>query len=779
MGRDRAATRTAAVAGLLTAVIVTLVGVSPGQASTDGASGLPEGGPSVLYEPPPAAPQLENRDPRFRAPYTLVSGTERYADGEYLYTDFLYDDEDTTYPEEFERYGGNAADLLEFRLAVADDELAFRFSFTTLLEADSTIATVAFDSDGDATTGSSTLPRDPGLPFPGTDHVLTTWGTGSEWSSWDGTGWTTTPLEVTTDLEANQVTVTVPDTLARPTGEWTATLATGVHDPATGGWLDVESAHGSAIVNLGFRFDEAVPTPRVTEVLADGARDAIPFRGQRAALEAGTPTAYAHVIDFDLLRSGGERDTIPATGVMYRMFPSRLLTVDVITEPSIGSYERTPRSEGKDLSSLGAQYLSPLQPYGLYVPSTYDPTTPTPLTFALHGLDADYFWVFGNANRTAQLGEDRDSIVLSPSARGRGGFYLREMEHDIFEAWNDTARHFTLDPRRTAITGLSMGGYGTYRLGLLYPHLFSRAVPIIPAIMNGIWIPGVTDDETVANRWVDNARNLPFFHIADAASETTFYPGQLQQVAGPAVGGFSSLDALDYRYRLWSVAADHALLVLMASFPEITEFLADHEIEPEPFHVTYARMPSTDAPDLGLVHDRAYWVSDIRLRDEEDPPGTPPLTGPVGPVSLAKGVIDVVSLGFGKADPTSSVDHRAGQTADGLAYVEQERTWDEPGTVPVENRLVIDATNIAAISIDPVTARVDCDVVLDITSDGPLEVRLLGCPEAPASPGSGSEPPVATPIDTRALPATGIATAAPALAFLILALALTAVGRPS
>ncbi|MGH3355569.1 MAG: hypothetical protein ACRDOJ_06695, partial [Nocardioidaceae bacterium] len=49
-------------------------------------------GPDVLYAPAPAAPQLENRDPRFTAEPLLVSGNEAYADGEYLYQDYLYDD---------------------------------------------------------------------------------------------------------------------------------------------------------------------------------------------------------------------------------------------------------------------------------------------------------------------------------------------------------------------------------------------------------------------------------------------------------------------------------------------------------------------------------------------------------------------------------------------------------------------------------------------------------------------------------------------------------------
>src|SRR4029077_1896093 len=154
-------------------------------------------GPDVLYAPPPVAPQLENRNPRFTAPPLLVSGQEAYVAGEYLYQDFLYDDYgsdtdgqgatglsprvgDIKYPTNTARYGGNAADIVELRIAVAADSVAYRITLNTLLEADSTIVVVAFDTDHNVATGTSTLPRDPGAPFPGTDEANKVWGTGAE-----------------------------------------------------------------------------------------------------------------------------------------------------------------------------------------------------------------------------------------------------------------------------------------------------------------------------------------------------------------------------------------------------------------------------------------------------------------------------------------------------------------------------------------------------------------------------------------------------------------------
>ncbi len=113
-------------------------------------------GPALLYAPPISHPQLGNHHPRFVAAPILMQGQEAYVNGEYLYQDYLYDDYgsdvsnddlnesgvtvgnsglngleprvgDIDYPSNFARYGGNAADLVEFcrvHLALEGPELA-------------------------------------------------------------------------------------------------------------------------------------------------------------------------------------------------------------------------------------------------------------------------------------------------------------------------------------------------------------------------------------------------------------------------------------------------------------------------------------------------------------------------------------------------------------------------------------------------------------------------------------------------------------------------------
>jgi hypothetical protein len=714
-----------------------------------------------MYLPAPLVPQLQNRSPHFKAAPLMVSGTERYIDGEYQYTDFVYDDDAAAYPDQsrrdsplWARYRGNAADLFEFRVSARGSALAVRFTLNTLMVRDSTIMTVAFDSDNRTTTGSSTLPRNPGMPFPGTDQVLTTWGSGAEWSRWNGSRWITVPLKVRTDLQANQITVFVPTSVARPAGKWRATLATGLYDPKARGWLDLPAAStvpgvqtpavspSPKIVNLGFRFNEVPPPPKAPIALTQAVdkepsepANGAPYHKQTAALAAGEPTRFAHLIDFDLIRARGMSDNVPTRGLMYRIFPSRMKTV--LTASDANPPDGNPQllGEGKDVTSLNAIMLSPLQPYALYVPPGYVPGKPAPFTFFLK-CDGCQYWDLGDPGSGAveQLGKARDSLVVMPAARGKSGFYVGHLEYDVLESWADVARHFTLDPTRPSISGGSGGGGGAYRLGLLWPHLFARAAPLVPPMCRGLWtgVYCTGGAETVLANWAENARNLPIFHVADAFSELTFYPGTVQLVHGLPSDGFNSFDELGYRYKLWSMFTDHLGAALVNAAP-VTEFLGQNQIEPEPFHVTYVRMPSNDVPGIGLVHNRAYWLSGIEIRDKtQAAEGRLPCFTVHGEpcAPLARGVIDAVSLGFGKSDPSSKLYVQPG-VANGLlpvAYTETQRVWSEPGKVRVQDRIVIKARNIAAITIDPEAAHVSCKARLDVQSDGPIKITMIGCP---------------------------------------------------
>ena len=81
--------------------------------------------------------------------------------------------------------------------------------------------------------------------------------------------------------------------------------------------------------------------------------------------------------------------------------------------------------------------------------------------------------------------------MITPAGRGPDGWYYGTAGADMFEVWADVARRFDLDPAWTAISGYSMGGYGTYKFAAQYPDLFARANPVVGPPGLGIWAPPV------------------------------------------------------------------------------------------------------------------------------------------------------------------------------------------------------------------------------------------------------------------------------------------------
>jgi hypothetical protein len=147
-----------------------------------------------------------------------------------------------------------------------------------------------------------------------------------------------------------------------------------------------------------------------------------------------------------------------------------------------------------------------------------------------------------------------------------------------------------------------------------------------------------------------------------------------------------------------------------------TKWAGTGERTKTPAHVTYVRNPRMDDARFGLVGDRAYWLSDIRTRSTDGGTGT----------------IDVVSRGLGLADPAVPPVGKEAGIATGTTialnpYTREYRKLPAPATVAPADELEITAANIRTVTIDPRQAKVTCDAKLNVETDGPLEVVLLGC----------------------------------------------------
>jgi hypothetical protein len=722
----------------------------------------PRPGPDILYAPPVEAPQLAN-DGIWQAPPILISGASAYRRGEFLYQDWLFDDHgargvrdrndprfdnDTfsapygtyTYPSDA-KYAGNAADLVELRIRALEDATAFRLTYNTLVDPAVTATTIAL---GDS---PAPLPLPHGANASAPAQFFLTVHGGVADLRVAGTDAEVAPApSVSVSTERQQVEVRVPRSAWDPGRSVVRVAAgTGVWDPAAGAYLvpgsnASETAGGgalgvpnpTAIYNAAFRYevrDPAAPAPG-EEPRPEIQRGDSPFteprwwrdQAQGDALRTGDLSPFFASVDFGKLRDGVDDDMLgaekgtPVDGPMNRILASRF---------QFGQGQDFDRECGSATNCEG-ELLSRLQPYAIYVPRKPAPPGGYGMTLLLHSLGANYNQ-FAGSNNQSQIGERAGgSIVITPAGRGPDGWYWGAAGADTFEVWADVARRYPLDPAWTAISGYSMGGYGTYKFATQYPDLFARANPVVGPPSLGISVTGSDStggEETNTGFMLPSLRHIPFLIWNGSIDE-------LVPISGAAVHA-QRFDDLGLRY-VWDVfvPADHFALATKDQYEPAAAFLGDARVDRDPAHVTYVVNPKMDFPEVGTVADHAYWLSGMRVRD---PSGDAP-----------RGLIDVVSEGFGVGDPEVLDTETGGGSLTGggpippaLAYVERSKAWGDAVGAPRADRLRITATNVSEVVVNVSRARVTCAADLEVESDGPLAVRLDGCGRVERFGGSG------------------------------------------
>lgn len=180
--------------------------------------------------------------------------------------------------------------------------------------------------------------------------------------------------------------------------------------------------------------------------------------------------------------------------------------------------------------------------YALFVPSKYDKSKPTPLIVALHGLFSNPQQIIRYPGFT-KYAEKHGYLIVAPmgynsrgwyGSRGKGGGSRRDpknlgelSEKDVMNVLAIARKEFNVDPNRIYLLGHSMGGGGTWHLGLKYPKIWAALAPIAPAIFRKpdtlktithlpvIVIQGDIDrlvPARIARRWVAKMKELKMTH---------------------------------------------------------------------------------------------------------------------------------------------------------------------------------------------------------------------------------------------------------------------------
>ena len=243
-------------------------------------------------------------------------------------------------------------------------------------------------------------------------------------------------------------------------------------------------------------------------------------------------------------------------------------------------------------------YRSPYQPYAIYVPHHQTGA----LVLLIHHLGGSYMsYPISSMPALAQWAEKLGVIVAMPEARGEGGWYQGEAEKDVFEVWRDVAEHYRVDPNRVYLAGMSMGGYGTWRLTQLYPDLFARAI-----VWSGLMTPagGTLNLENLFG----NSSNVPLLVVHGVADPDVPVTGPEQWMARYAAVAHGT-----YRYLLY-LDRTHETTYPGSTAPWVESWLKGlPPRQTNPVRVTYTIKRSFFQPRFGITYSHAYWAQDLLL----------------------------------------------------------------------------------------------------------------------------------------------------------------------
>ncbi len=486
----------------------------------------------------------------------------------------------------------------------------------------------------------------------------------------------------------NAVEFSLPRDLLAPEGHLRLGVAAGLSSPA--GLVPVATGDGwSNLLNVAFRQEPVW-------LWSDQA--------QALALHGGNIDAMLADINLEHLDSGASDAWVPTPGYHERA---------MLSDPA----------RSRETGQNGTW-----QPYGLYLPPNWTPDTPSPASFWLH-------WRGGTAHQAAawtprvflELGDNLDGVVVVPHGRGTSGWYVGEAHRDFWEVYADLHDFVSVDADRRYLAGYSMGGYGTYLFGLLYPDRFAGGFSISGALTQGAWLglddagSDVVEADGDAQRQLifpllENARNLGLVihHGTD---------DELVPVSGVARVSERLMD-LGYTHRTYLFPGyEHYTQAVVDEWAEGARFLKEQVRSPDPGRVTYVRVPALEdavstinAPagaeplDLG----RAYWIEAMEPRTTHAVDTSVRARADVVSGAVAQAGQPMLEAGV------AALGHSTPYVMAGLRGAAGSGSISNSFTADLENvdRLRLDLTRMGLDTTRPINAAV--------TTDGPVRLVLGG-----------------------------------------------------
>lgn len=719
--------------------------------SVPGIPGLPTGVPAAATAAEPALPEPTSSQWPFPNNFSRTSGTGLLSGGASLWTDFLYDDHGAlgspvgiadnakvsslatvhggfVYPEGAADKDG--ADI--FRAAVGYTSAAtyWRVDWNTLASADVPIAEWTFSTEGANPAPASAWPGNAGVSSAGIQYALIVSAQHAELLD-AATGQPVAGAELHTEVNiaARSFIVRIPTSVLPVSGVWQVHLAAGLANPQGTEFESVPAQDGGLpgganVYNVTFRsYQQEAELVCPTEALASsplasllegelGASSEtsgpshIPVaecgnwwmeNDQANALASGNVSKYALSVNWSQLAARENTPEPQPTGYSARWY---------VTPLELGQGVR----EAEEVNTYtGPTYLGRVQPYSVYVPSSYNPSTPTPLTWILHSLGANYNQY--GALAPTQLQEEceqRDSICATTEGFSDGQWYFQDAQEDFWDVWHQLADSYNLDPDATVISGYSMGGFASYKLALEYPDLFAQSMPLEGPVVCGERVsgevvtaagPGQCTSDGNTTPLIVNAKWIPYVMTYGALDELVPFTGGVEQV--------EAFNKLGYRYyAVLYPAEDHLVFATQNDFAPADSQIGHLERVHNPGSFTFTWYPDLDSASLGIGPTGDYWVGGLSARSSAP--------GQLATVKASSAAIP---------EPGETPEHHTALVSGPTPAIADSLTWATGTAPPTSQSLQLTLSDVAAISVETVSAGLTC-ATLDASTDGETALTL-------------------------------------------------------
>jgi hypothetical protein len=723
-----------------------------------GIPGLPTGVPTAATAPPATLPLPPSTAWPFPSDFSHTEGSGRLAGGATLWTDFVYDDHGPLGSPVGIEQSGNASDLAPvhggfvyptgpadkngadiFTAAVGYTPRAtyWRVDWNTLADPSLPIAEWTMTGDTPGAPASATA-------WPGSAGVRTS--TGIQYAlivtakqarlvkaASPAVPVATFPTAV--DMSSRSFIVRIPTSVLPVGGAWKVQLAAGLADPtdtqfATVPVSDGATGNGVNVYNVTFRTYRqegpivcptgALPDPGIASTVANGlgaggvTYDHLPAaecgnfwleNDQANTLAGGDVSKYSLSVDWRALAAKATTPEPEPTGYTNRWYVTPLSLGQGVVDPP--SSTLTPPT-----------YVGRVQPYAVYVPTTYNPRRPAKLTWILHSLGANLNQYGGVApSQIQEECQDRGSICATTEGFGAGMWYYAEGEVDFFDVWHQLALAYDLDPDATVMSGYSMGGWASYKLPEEYPDLFAQSMPLEGPVICGLRVYGPAQGYAGSGQCTNdgdstplivNLKWIPYVMTYGAIDELVPFAGGQAQIA--------QFRSLGYRYYAVDYPAeDHMVFSVQNDFtPADSELGGLHRVQnPAAFSFTwYPDLVGTvdhagQAGEIGPTGD--YWVSGLSARTSS--PGT-----------LATAQAD--SKAIRQSSETPSESFGASPYPEPTPAATDAETWNAGPAPATRQAVTLNLTDVAKAAIDTGRAGLRCGTIT-VTTDGPTTLTLL------------------------------------------------------